>query len=182
MNKMVFSQCLNEIFSMFGRRMPDQRICAMIFKRVEILPDNFMYFAVSHFEDQEKLPSNMGYYLKRILWPEYLNKNPELRSNQYSCCPKCIQGMPGYRQVWEYEKTAVGNFWTPKIIRCTCGNAPNPRNERIFSDYELLQYGFSLDTPEIYKNRKVPDSFKNAILNTIPTAENHALDFEEYEF
>lgn len=149
MDRNIFRNGLNEIYSFFGRKMPDDRICESIFRRVKSLPDDFMNFVITHFTVQETLPRNMGYYLLRVLWPEYLNKNPDLQAHENKCCPLCIPELPGWRRVWGTEKTGWGDIvHVPLEVRCTCGNARNPRNEPIFSEYELLAKGLFLENPD----------------------------------
>lgn len=178
-----FTTGIEEIYAIFGKKSSEERVNEIVYRRVMNLPPEFMTFAVRHFEDQESLPRNMGYYLKQILWPEFLDKNPDLRSNQQrACCPNCCPEMPGWRRVFRIEKTALGDFWTPEIVRCACGNAPNPRGEKVMSDYELVQCGFSLQAPDEYKNRKMSDFLASAIGHNEQPRQNHAQALEEADF
>lgn len=191
MDRYVFMDGLNEIFSFFGRKMPDNRICESIFRRVKELPPEFMAFAVRHFEDQESLPRNMGYYLSRILWPEYLEKNPGMRANEISCCPMCIPELPGWRRAWVEEMTGWGEkVYKPVDVRCTCGNARNPRNEAIMDDFELMANGFILENPYNGKYQSNPGSWRNGGWDkciglepeTNKAHNDHAEKYDEYEF
>lgn len=154
-----FFDGIEEIFAAFGKKMPEDRVVQAIYKRVRSLPDGFMDFAVRHFEDEEQLPKNMGHYLLRDLWPEYLSRNPDLKSHEYARCEKCDPNLPGWRKVYAQETTGWGeSFLTPVIVRCACGNAPNPNHERVYSDCELEDAGLAFSLPydpgfEVFKKK-----------------------------
>lgn len=152
MNYDKFIDGIEDIFATFGKKRPEDRVVEAIYKRIKDLPDSFMDFAVKHFDDMEKLPQNIGRHLFRELWPEYLERNPEMKKSEYACCPNCDPDLPGWRKVYEQETTGWGEqVWKPIIVRCACGNAPNPRHEQIHTDFELESMGYKLRleyTPE----------------------------------
>lgn len=116
MNIMVFQEGLERIYATFARKFPENdRIPEAIYRRVARLPDAFMDFAVARIEDMEKLPANLGRYLFRDLWPEYLDANPELRERRYEQqgCPNCKHDNPGRRLVYEPDGTS-------HLAACTC--------------------------------------------------------------
>lgn len=143
MNKDVFISGIENIYAIFGRKKPEPRHIEIIYKRVKDLPPAFMDFVVNHFENQDNLPKNMGAYLYHELWPLYLERNPELKSHEVARCNNCIPDIPGWRKVYKTDVDENGRTtWESKIIRCSCGSAPNPRNEKIFTDMELLNMGY----------------------------------------
>lgn len=157
-----FSDGIEEIYAIFNKKMPEDRAKEVVYRRIKDLPPQFMDFAIRHFEDQETLPRNMGYYLKRVLWPEFLDKNPDMKSKtDYSCCPQCLPELPGWRRVWGAEMTGWGELvYLPLEVRCACGNARNPRNEPIMTDDELIAKGFFLENPYGHKKQDAPESWK----------------------
>lgn len=146
----IFSAGLEEIFAIFNKKTPEERVVEIVYKRVKDLPPEFMAFAIRHFEDQNSLPRNMGMYLARELWPQYLERYPELQSkNEDVYCPHCDMacGIPGLRRVWRLQHLPWGDEYEPVLVRCACGNGPNPTNEPIYSDFELERMGFILKNP-----------------------------------
>lgn len=183
----TFQDGLDEIYSIFGKKAPEERIASTIYKRIRNFPDKFMKYAIEHFENQEKLPSNLIYYLKQILWPEFLERNPELKSNiNYSICPQCNPDLPGWRRVWMAELTGWDEIvYVPVDVRCSCGNARNPRNEPIFTDNELLANGFYLENPDKNKfqaqlERWNKSAWQNVIGLQPETSEAHKKYIEEF--
>lgn len=152
MNKDVFISGIENIYDFFGRKKPEPRHIEIIFRQIKDLPDSFMDFAVKHLEMSESLPRNMGRYFFRELWPEYLERNPEMKKSENSCCLNCDPDLPGWRKIYKQETTGWGEkVWKPVIVRCTCGNALNPRHEPVYSDFELENMGYKLKleyTPE----------------------------------
>lgn len=145
MNYDKFIDGIEEIYATFGKKRPEDQIIQAIYKKIKNLPDSFIDFAVNHFEDEEKLPQNIGHYLFRELWPKYLERNPVMKKSEFSCCPNCIPDIPGWRKVYKQEKTGWDELiWKPVIVRCACGNALNPRHEPVYSDFELENMGYSL--------------------------------------
>lgn len=143
-----FASGIEEIYAIFGKKSPEDKVNEIIYRRVMNLPPEFMTFAVRHFEEQETLPRNMGFYLTKILWPEYLERNPHLKSyEEKQLCPNCLEEMPGFRRVYAKEETAQGVVWVPMEVRCQCGIAPNPRNDPIYSDWDLEKMGLKLKCP-----------------------------------
>lgn len=159
-----FFNGMEDIYAAFGKKMPEDKIVQAIYKRVKTLPDAFMDFALKCLEDEEKLPQNLGRYLFRNLWPEYLALHPELKAiEDIACCSKCAPDMPGYRKVWQPELVLGQEDYTPRIIRCTCGNAPNPKKEPIFTDDQLLNMGWLIKSPYADKYPTMPGKWRNVI-------------------
>lgn len=97
MNKTLFMENMDAIHATFGKPVPTSRILDVIFSRVEPLPDDFMDYARNRVKNMDSLPANFGAFLKRDLWPDYLDKHPELRAREdASCCPDCDRGNPCY--------------------------------------------------------------------------------------
>lgn len=143
MTETLFLEKIEAIYGIFGRKRPEMSVCAAIFKSISTLPDAFMDFCITHFQDREDMPKNMGMYLLRTLWPEYLERNPNLKSrHEIVCCYKCAPELPGFRKVYDSSGCC-------HVIRCTCGNAPNPQHERVFTDQELLAWGYVFKQPVV---------------------------------
>ena len=114
MNEIIFAEKLRSICGAFGKAYPAKHVCDSIFKRVESLPDGFMDYATERLENQPDLPRNLGYHLRHVLWPEYLEKNPGLRApEETNGCKFCTPGMPGF--FWAYEST--GKRY---MLKCCC--------------------------------------------------------------
>lgn len=179
----TFSDSVERIFAIFNKKMPDDRVIETIYKRVKDLPSDFMDFAVRHFEDQENLPRNLGRYLYRELWPEYLSENPENRAH-VELCPNCLPEMPGYRKVWRKESYCNGEKedWFPLVIRCSCGIAPNPRKDPVYSDRELLDMGLSLDRPPLKDFHRLPFEIARALGHIEKQRPDHLQILEAMEF
>lgn len=164
MNKDVFISSIENIYAIFGRKKPEPRHIEIAFRQVKDLPDNFMNYAVRRFEDEENLPKNIGRYLLRDLWPEYLENHPEIKSNiQFLCCPKCIPDIPGYRKAWEPITFHGESTYIAHILRCPCGNAPNPRHDPVLSDDQLLSMGWLLENPFLDMQIDIPEKWRKYI-------------------
>lgn len=175
-----FFDGIEEIFAAFGKNMPDDKIVQAIHKRVKNLPDDFMTYAVKFFENEEKLPRNIGRYLLLELWPEYLKQHPEMKAaEKYFSCPDCIPGIPGYRKAWAPALVLGKPGFECRIIRCQCKNAPNPYNEPIFTDNQLLDMGWRLDNPFIGQYPSKPFQWRNAIGHVEEVREAHKSCLEE---
>lgn len=183
MNYDKFYQGLEDIYNTFGKKMPEANVVERIFSRVKDLPDRFMQYAVKHFEDQEKLPQNMGMYLFRNLWPDFLDSNPNMKSTlDVASCPKCDPNIPGYRKIYEQEKTGWGEtVWKPVLVRCACGNAPNPRNEPVYTDSELEAKGYALKCPFHWDRSNMPECLRSALNASDEVRPSHAECIERLE-
>lgn len=179
MNYDKFIDGIEGIYAIFGKNRPDDRIIQAIFKRIKDLPDSFIAFAVKHFEDQEQLSKNMGRYLFRDLWPEYLERNPELKKMDVACCHKCCSDLPGWRKIYKQETTGWGEkVWKPVIVRCACGNALNPRHEPVYSDFELENMGYKLKLEYTPEQRQEFEIWRNCFKKSL---EKQDLKIQEQE-
>lgn len=161
-----FLEGIEDIFATFGRKRPDDRIVEIIYRRIIDLPDSFMDFAIKHFEDEESLPKNLGKFLLRDLWPDYLERNPDLKFKEIQCCPKCSPDIPGWRKVYIQEMTGWGEkVWKPVIMRCSCGNAPNPRHEKVYTDLELQESGYSLSCPFHFDREEMKQKYGHMVMH-----------------
>lgn len=182
MDYQKFMDGIEEVYAIFGKKVPDTKIVESIYKRIKKLPERFMDYAVKHFEDEENLPRNIGRYLLRELLPEFLNKNPDLKSCEIECCPKCDPSVPGWRKVYEHEKTGWGDMiWKPILVRCACRNAPNPRNEPVYTNSELEDKGYSLTIPFHFEPEDLPEAWRRVIGKEEETRAAHTAIHEESE-
>lgn len=141
MNYDYFLAGIEDIYAIFGKKRPSEQTIKMIYKRIVTCPENFIDFTINYFEDQDALPPNMGRFLIRELWPNFLDKHPELRAREYThSCPKCVPDIPGYRKVWDPHGMS-------HIVRCSCGNAPNPDGDQILEDEDWLAMGWYFEDP-----------------------------------
>lgn len=165
MNYDNFYDGIEDIYATFGKKMPETKVLERIYDRVKQLPDGFIDFAAKRVEDLEKLPQNIGMYLLRELWPDYLEKHSELKSRlDLACCPRCCPDLPGWRKIYQPEVTGWGEeTYKPVIIRCTCGNAPNPNHEKVYQDYELENMGFRLKCPFRWSRDNLPDYMRSSL-------------------
>ncbi|MGE9985390.1 hypothetical protein [Desulfovibrio sp. SGI.169] len=119
MNKFHFSNKLRGIYAAFGKAYPGTSVAEAIFKRVESMPDGFMDYALERLENQPDMPKNLGYHLRHALWPEYLEKHPQLKATEsQGGCHNCSPDMPGFFWAWE----ADGKRY---CLKCAC----NPRSD-----------------------------------------------------
>lgn len=175
MRRQYFETILEKIYATFGKRLPTENVCDAIFERIKDFPDDFLDYAYRRFQDMPQLPQNLGYCLRRELWPEYLEKNPDLRAGRsYETCPKCIKCMPGYRKAYAPD-------YSPVIVRCTCGNAPNPNHEPIPTDAELTAKGFYIKRPYCYRNDDLPLKWRRAIECSDEPRKAHQEYMEKHE-
>lgn len=182
MDKNIFLNGLNEIYTFFNRKTPEYRVTENLYKRIDNLPDDFMQFAIDHFANRDSLPKNMGYYLKCELWPEYLDKNPDLKSTiNYSSCPNCLPELPGWRRAWVSEITGWGEMvYKPVTIRCACCNYPNPKNEPVLTDEELIAKGYYLENPDKDKFSSMSGEWRKCIGLKPETSKEHREYSEQF--
>lgn len=140
---MSFDGYLDNIYAAFGKNRPSSRIANAIYERVEQLPSEFMEWAKKRLQDEEKLPANLGAYLKNILWPEWKQANPEKIINvERQRCPRCAHNLPGFKRFWEPDST-------PHECACDCNHDENDRkNLGYLTDAEILARGWILELPE----------------------------------
>lgn len=143
MNYAHFEDKLREIYAAHGKNYPPPPLAAAIWKNVSELPDAFMGFAAEKIMDFEKLPTNLGRELRRSLWPDYLEKNPHLRTRHTPHgCDNCRAGRagPGWIYAWEADGHAL-------LLKCVCN--PGRQGERGWTKRELLSEGFLLAEPGV---------------------------------
>lgn len=179
-----FFDALGRIYATFGKKVPQTEVIERIYDRVCKLPEGFLEYTVQYFEDQDDLPKNMGKFLLRVLWPDYLIKHPELKSTQeISACPVCDPGKPGWRRVYMPERTGWGqSVYRPVHVRCTCGSYPNPDQDKIYTDWELEDMGYLLECPYPWDKYNPPEFLRKAIRFDDTVREEHkaCIDIMEY--
>lgn len=147
MKRLTFEDGMDEIYAAFGKKSPEPRVLDAAFRRVENLPDEFMAFCVKRLPDEEKLPQNLGRFMLRELWPEFLDRRPELRSQvmEHAPCQRCnMSDMPGYIRVWHTERREA------RVFRCTCNNAASGLEQP--SDAWLMENGYVWEAPAVPEN------------------------------
>lgn len=93
MNRQTFDSAMGEVFAAFQKPAPRPAVLDAIFKRVEELPDEFVYWAADVLQDEEKLPMNLGREL-RLMYPAWKAETtpvaqPDPYANEVSGDPNC---------------------------------------------------------------------------------------------
>lgn len=146
MRQEIFEQWLDRIYAAFGRAYPSDRVACAIFEQVEELPDEFMEWAAGVMKEREALPSNMGVYLARTLYPDWREKSGQPPAEAGLECPRCASGNPGAKLYW----TADGEA---RICACDCcQDGERIRRLGHLSDWQLEAMGFKTKAPEIPAN------------------------------
>lgn len=162
MNKAYFLERFRDICGVFGRNMFPEHVQNAVYRQIEALPDAFMDYALSELEREEKLPSNLGRFLKLELWPKYLDNNPQLRAHEVQTgCHRCRDGVPGLRNYWEPDGTA-------HTCRCICNTDPRTAKFWTPTDDELIARGYLLHLPQRANRTYMPPHIRRAIGNTEP--------------
>ena len=141
MDRQNFTYWLQRVYAAFGKT-PNAATMSAVFRRVDGLPDGFFEYAAERLEDREALPVNLGRELRRVLWPEYLEKNPGLRAReQRQGCRECAgSGMPGI--LWAY-----GPDGHRYACPCVCNNNPGLAHLRHWTRREIEAAGLTLRDP-----------------------------------
>ena len=160
MDKMYFSNCLSKVFSAHGKTFPAMQVAAAIFARVGSLPDDFMSWAVGRLEDYDKLPPNLGRELRRELWPDYLEKHPELKAaEQRRRCNTCSPDMAGFFRVWDQDGKSY-------CLKCACNDRPDLAHIPSWTPRMALDAGMTLSDPATDGRsapRSLPPSMRAAL-------------------
>lgn len=179
----IFESGIDEIYATFGKKKPEYRVLEAIYNRVERLPESFMAFTVKYFQNQNELPKNVGLFLMQEIWPEYLRQNPDKRAyNEFGACPNCLADMPGFRRVYEPFEMNGKIYYHVHIFRCPCGNAPNPNNEHVFTDDEILAKGWATRLPFYYEQEELPESWRKMICHDAGIRQEPVQEQQEDEY
>ena len=157
MDNQQFGAWIRELYSIFGKNNPSEPIMSAIYRRVEHLPDDFLDYAMSRLEDSEKLPANLGRELYRVLWPEYLEKHPELRGQEASrqACPSCSPDTPGFFWAWALN----GHRY---LLKCACNSRQDLAHLDAWTHERAMQAGLRLQDPCV--RRSVESGVENDTL------------------
>lgn len=174
MTRLDFTNAAELIFAAHGKKLPSTEILDAIYRRISELPPDFLTFAVRHLEDAVDLPKNLGRYLLRELWPEYLEKHPEQRAMQErQCCPLCAPELPGWRKIW-----GPAPDYQCRIVRCTCGNARALLDEPVLSDAEWQARGYFTEMPFHYTPDNLPQVLQRVLGKNEPPRPEHVREIE----
>lgn len=159
MQRVVFDNCIDGIYAAFGKNEPSARISDAIFRRVENLPDEFMLWAEDRLADEERLPANLGAYLKNILWPDFKQAHPEKIVNiPKERCNRCGP-TPGIKRFY-------GKDW--EVFECACDCCKNEwliQRLGYWTDRELWDMGFSLALPDTAWNNERTQKYIKRVLD-----------------
>ncbi|MDR2056587.1 MAG: hypothetical protein LBQ10_12090 [Desulfovibrio sp.] len=139
-----FESVMEKIYGTFGRKIPEGIVIADVWDRVKSLPDAFMDFAHEKLRDEEKLPGNMGLALQR-LWPEYLDKNPGIRSahKDNEGCDNC-RGLPGSLPGMFFVYGPDGHRYA---VKCVCSRNASLAHWPAWTRSLALERGYLLHDP-----------------------------------
>lgn len=141
MDKMHFSNCIARVFAAHGKTFPSTQIAAAIFARVDSLPDGFMPWAAGKLEDFDKLPTNLGRSLRRELWPEYLEKHPELKAKENrGRCNNCSPDLEGFFWAWDQDGKRY-------CLKCACNDRQEMAHWQSWTPRMAVDAGMTLSDP-----------------------------------
>lgn len=169
MDKMHFSNCMAKVFAAHGKTFPRKEIADAIFFRVDGLPDEFMSWAAAQLEDFDKLPANLGRSLRRELWPEYLDKHPELRVHErQQRCNNCSPDLDGFFWAWNLDGTRY-------CLKCACNARPEMTHWQSWTPRMAVDAGLTLSEPEAAANRprSLPSKAQSALGHSEPPRQEH---------
>lgn len=156
MDQITFKNELRAIFAAHGKIVPSDAVALAVWKRVEEFPDAFMTFAATQLADYEKLPSNLGFELARVLYPLWRSRMDQQNTRRV-CCPDCDRHMPGFFQAWKRDE--AGRLRSV-LCRCLCNDDPVFENMPRMSKAFAGQQGFSV-MPRTWKGG--PAGFERSI-------------------
>lgn len=158
MDRQSFTYWLQRIYAAFDKT-PTAGTMSAVFRRVDGLPDGFFEYAAARLEDRESLPRNLGRELRHVLWPEYLEKNPQLRARTVAC-RDCDLATPGFFIAWD----AKGKSW---FFKCACNQDRRHENEQAWTRRQAQEAGYSLTLPGVEdapeKSRSLPASARKVL-------------------
>lgn len=144
MNKSYFLQIFEKIFEVHGKASPSSGKADAVYKRISDFPDGLMDFALAKLEDYDSLPGNLGKEFRRVLWPRYVEKHPELRARiQSSYCDNCRDGdagVPGWFFVWDITGKEA-------LSKCVCNDTESVRHIPGRTRKEMCDLGFFVEQP-----------------------------------
>ena len=176
MNKEKFTAHLQSIYAAFGKAFPSNPVALSIWKRVQDLPDGFMEYAVGRFENSTSFPTNPGFELRRVLWPEYLDKNPHLRAREsMHGCRQCSPDTPGF--FWAYETN--GKRYS---LKCSCNGRKDFEHVQAWTHAMALDSGLYLHDPTAPEVPEyLPPAARAAIGHTEQARPDHVRELEHAE-
>lgn len=138
MKREPFERGLRKIYAIHGKKAPENPdVIEAIWERIEQLPSEFMAYAIEKLQDMDKLPQNMGKFLKVDLWPEFLSDNPQLRAGASFECLEC--GGSGFIHAFRIDEGSYNNI--REAFECQCR-----RGEQGWTREKILatgKYGFT---------------------------------------
>ena len=169
MNEFHFGNKLREICGAFGKPYPAKHVCDAIFRRVDSLPDGFMDYALERLENQPDIPKNMGFHLRHVLWPEYLEKHPGLKAKeQQRRCNNCSPDLDGFFWAWD----ADGKRY---CLKCACNARPDMAHIQAWTRRQAVDAGMTLSGPSQagQKPAYLPPAARKAIGHTETPRTDH---------
>jgi len=175
MDKLQFANWMQAVYACFSKAQPSPAALKAVWQRVESLPDGFFDFAKERLEDYTALPVNLGRELKRVIWPEYLERYPQLKARENTQrCRDCDPDNPGMFWAWD----VTGKRW---YFKCRCNNRPDQAHMQSWSRQQALNAGYLLSDPFAPKApRHLSPTIRAAIGNNNGPRRDHLRQVEEY--
>lgn len=132
-----FNRHINRIYGTFGKPSPSDEVQGAVWEIVQELPNGVMELAVTLLRQEDKLPQNVGGWIKRVAWPAWKEQNPEQITRRYDAvgnCPHC-HGKGTFSLF-----NPNGNYETCFV--CVCNRSASPDLRR-WTLSEAMAHGFT---------------------------------------
>ncbi len=147
--KSALRKMLLNAYSAFGHHKPEE---AIIDATVAAVPDDgddgFVRFATNMLADLEDLPPNLGRYLARVLYPQYVATLIATYGGSQCGHPECSEcGGSGWHEAW---RSGAAPGTAPTAIPCICNlivDAWSSKPPRKHRRSDLLQAGWKFEAP-----------------------------------
>ena len=159
MEKMLFDRLIGETYATYGKLAPRQAVLDQAFKFVADYPDDFIIWAADQLQDADKLPSNIGRELKKVLFPAWkASQMPAFTNAQFyedlsgdPDCPECHG--KGWFYVWKRgAKPGTAPTAIPCLCNLTCDAFPDMEIKKA-SLADLKANGWTFHEPPRIRNR-----------------------------
>ena len=135
-----FNRHINRIYGTFGKPSPSEEVQGAVWEIVQELPNGVMELAVTLLRQEDKLPQNVGGWIKRVAWPAWTERNPQQidrhADNPTGSCPHC--GGKGTYTLYNPQ----GNYPTAFVCICVPAKDVSPAIPRVTPRQAML-HGFT---------------------------------------
>lgn len=137
MDRPYFFNELRDIYAIHGKNLTDGAVVSAIFRAVENFPNGFMDFAKDKIGDYTSLPSNLGRELRQELWPVFLEKHPQCKTQAQSRCHECAPDLAGW--FWAY-----GPDMQRKMFKCACNRQRQFEHVSGYTHSAVVRQGYEI--------------------------------------